>query len=231
MAFEASNFIPMPKSKVTNAQAPHDIHARQLYWTVACNAGLRMLARQTTELLIQAARAAHAGQPERIHGPAEWRALRFLARANARSRTPSALAAFEASSRAAISHVVGRLAHEGYLTRVPSPDDRRCTRLDVTPKGRAALRRDPVEALVEAIRSLEGDAREALHGALRQLLRDLAASGARRQFDVCRACAHFSVTVEDPPHTRQSYRCGRFHSTVDDDAADLLCAHFASASG
>jgi DNA-binding MarR family transcriptional regulator len=182
-----------------------------------------MLAKQTAELLIQAARASRPASSPRELGSAEWMALRFLARANAHSRKPSALAAFEGSSRAAVSHVVGRLEREGYIARRPSPGDRRSYILEVTQKGFGALRNDPLEALVEAVRSLEEGARGALHEALRQVLRDLAESGAHHQFDVCRDCAHFVATVSNGPN---AHWCARFQVGVESEAAELLCAQF-----
>ncbi|HMK81358.1 MAG TPA: MarR family transcriptional regulator [Xanthobacteraceae bacterium] len=176
-----------------------------------------MHARETAELLIQAARVAQAARTRDALTPAEWMALRFFARANPQSRKPSALADFGITSRAAASQVVNRLEQGGYITRVQSPKDRRSYRIDLTAKGHGVLRDDPIEGLVGAVQSLDAPARAALHDALRRVVGGLAASGRRRQFDTCRHCLHLS----DVP-----CECGLFGATINSEAAHLLCAHF-----
>jgi DNA-binding MarR family transcriptional regulator len=176
-----------------------------------------MDARETAELLIQAARVAQAARTRDELTPAEWMALRFFARANPQSRKPSALADFEITSRAAVSQVVGRLEQGGYITRVQSAKDRRSYRVDLTAKGRAVLRDDPIEGLVGAVRSLQPSVRASLHGALRDVVRGLAASGQRRQFDTCRHCVHLSAV---------SCQCNLFDAAINCETARLLCAHF-----
>lgn len=178
---------------------------------------IRMDARETAELLIQAARVAQAARTRDELTPAEWMALRFFARANPQSRKPSALADFEITSRAAVSQVVGRLEHDGYITRVPSAKDRRSYRVDLTAKGRAVLRDDPIEALIGAVRALQPAVRSSLRAGLRDVLRGLAASGRRRQFDTCRHCMHFCDV---------SFECGLFDAAINGEATHLLCAHF-----
>jgi DNA-binding MarR family transcriptional regulator len=187
-----------------------------------------MHARETAELLIQAARVAQAARAPHELGPAEWMALRFFARANPHSRKPSALADFEITSRAAVSQVVSRLEHGGYITRVQSSKDRRSYSIEVTAKGRATLRDDPFEGLVGAVRALDEEARAALQEALREVLGGLAASGKRRRFDTCRHCVHFAPMLDHPgreplEHTPE---CALFRTAVCPEAADLLCAHF-----
>jgi len=176
-----------------------------------------MDARETAELLIQAARVAQAARTRDALTPAEWMALRFFARANAQSRQPSALADFEITSRAAVSQVVGRLEHDGYVTRVQSAKDRRSYRIDLTAKARAMLRDDPIEGLVAAVRSLQPATQASLRAALRDVVSGLAASGRRRQFATCGHCMHFSGV---------SGTCARFGAAVNAEAALLLCAHF-----
>ena len=191
-----------------------------------------MLARETVELLIQAARVADTTRLNGDLRPAEWMALRYFARANDQSRKASALADFEANSRAAVSHIIGRLERRGYLTRRQSEDDGRSFGLEVTAKGQAALQHDPIGSLVHVVRSLPEENRSALHDALREVLTGLAASGARRQFDICRDCAHLirqsASTGLDSPDL--SLECSLFHVAIDPEATNLLCARFRPAS-
>jgi DNA-binding MarR family transcriptional regulator len=181
-----------------------------------------MRARETVELLIQAARVAHTSRAAAELGPAEWMALRFFARANRQSRKPSALADYVASSRAAVSRVIGRLEEGGYLTRQSSPDDGRSYSLAVTSKGEATLRDDPINSLVLAVGLLPHDIRDALHDSLREVLTRLSETGARRHFDVCRDCAH--LRAGDAEDIR--LRCNLFNQALEDEAAQCLCAYF-----
>jgi DNA-binding MarR family transcriptional regulator len=187
-----------------------------------------MLARETVELLIQAARMADTTRLTCDLRPAEWMALRYFARANDYSRKPSALADFEANSRAAVSHIINRLEQGGYLTRRQSQEDGRSFGVDVTARGRAALQRDPINNLVQAVRSLPEPDRDALHDALREVLTGLATAGARRQFDVCRDCAHLMADAagRDPNEVAPDFWCQLFEVAIDADATKLLCAHF-----
>jgi DNA-binding MarR family transcriptional regulator len=187
-----------------------------------------MLARETVELLIQAARTADTTRLSCDLRPAEWMALRYFARANDQSRRASALADFEANSRAAVSPIISRLEQGGYLTRRQSQEDGRSFSLEVTAKGQAALLHDPIGSLVQAVRSLPDQDRDALHNALREVLTGLATSGTRRQFDICRDCAHLiGDTVGSGLDVASSrFWCDLFDVAIEAEATKLLCAYF-----
>jgi DNA-binding MarR family transcriptional regulator len=180
------------------------------------------------ELLIQAARVAYASRPMSSLGPAEWMALRYFARANVQSRTPSALADFEASSRAAVSHIINRLEQDGYLLRHQSPEDARSVSIELTEKGVAAVRDDPIASLERAVRSLSECDQHGLHDCLREVLTHLAMFGVRRQFDVCRDCEFLeprpggNLKAEKEP----AFTCNLLHVAIDVEATQLLCSHF-----
>jgi DNA-binding MarR family transcriptional regulator len=182
-----------------------------------------MLSHEAVMLLLQAARIGHAARSTCELEAAEWAALRFLAQANARSRTASRLAEFQASTRAAVSQVIGRLQEGGYVTREPAADDGRRYDLKVTAKGRAALMNDPVGALAGAVASLPEQDQIALRDSLRKLLAALGDSGVRRHFDFCRDCAHLVADSETAP---SQLACGLLKLPVDIDATKLLCASF-----
>ena len=90
------------------------------------------LARQSIELMGQIARiflfeGTKHGLRER-----EWMALRFLARANRFSRTPSALASYVDTTRGTASYIINELERRGYLERSRSAKDKRSVTLSVT---------------------------------------------------------------------------------------------------
>ncbi len=86
--------------------------------------------------------------------PAQWTVLRFFARANRFSRTPSAFAAFHGTTRGTASQTIKNVETQGYLTRMRSEADGRSARLDLTDKARAILVNDLFEALVRAADAL-----------------------------------------------------------------------------
>src|SRR6266576_2855128 len=74
-------------------------------------------ARETAELLLLVGRFVQAGGYEGELSPAQWMALRFFARANSFSRTPSAFAEFQATTRGTASQAIKALEAGGYLVR------------------------------------------------------------------------------------------------------------------
>jgi len=109
------------------------------------------LARESIELLEQAARILWFEGTKHGLRDREWMALRFLSRANRFSRTPSALASYVGTTRGTASFIIGELERLGYLERKRSATDKRSVTLSVTQQGKKFLVRDPVNVLVEAI--------------------------------------------------------------------------------
>src|SRR5216683_599020 len=113
-----------------------------------------MSARETAELLLLVGRLVQAEGYDGELSPAQWMALRFFARANSFSRTPSAFAEFQATTRGTASQAIKALEAGGYLVRQRSEADGRSVTLRLTDKGNEAVACDPFEALVRAVDSL-----------------------------------------------------------------------------
>jgi hypothetical protein len=98
----------------------------------------------------------------------------------------------------------------------------------LTDKGHEVIARDPFEALVRAVGSLNPQEQTAMHDALHQVLATLAASGAHQHFGACRDCAHLSGELNaDSIGTRRSTpECLLFGAPIEPDDAVLLCVHF-----
>src|SRR5262245_13888628 len=95
-------------------------------------------------------------QREFAHGllPAQWDVLRYLARANAISRTPGALAAFLGTTRGTVSQTLMALEAKGCIARVRTTRDRRVVRLELTDAGRTLLQQDPQLTIRQAVDDL-----------------------------------------------------------------------------
>ena len=149
-----------------------------------------MTARETAELLLLVGRLVQADGYDGELSPAQWMALRFFARANSFSRTPSAFAEFQATTRGTASQAIKALEAGGYLVRQRSQADGRSVTLRLTDKGHEVIARDPFEVLVRAVDSLDAQEQTAMRDALHQVLNTIAASGAHRHFGVCQDCAY-----------------------------------------
>jgi DNA-binding MarR family transcriptional regulator len=187
-----------------------------------------MSARETAELLLLVGRLVQAEGYEGELSPAQWMALRYFARANPFSRTPSAFAEFQATTRGTASQAIKALEAGGYLVRQRSKADRRSVSLRLTNKGNKALARDPFEVLVRAVDSLGAKERTEMQHALHQVLTTVAASGAHRRFGVCQDCTYLAgemccnLTSASP----SALKCLLFGIPIEPADAGLLCVHF-----
>jgi DNA-binding MarR family transcriptional regulator len=95
-----------------------------------------MSARETAELLLMVGRLVQFEGYDGGLSPAQWMALRFFARANSFSRTPSAFAEFQATTRGTASQAIKALEAGGYLVRQRSEADGRSVTLRLKDKGK-----------------------------------------------------------------------------------------------
>ena len=187
-----------------------------------------MSARETAELLLLVGRLVQADGYEGELSPAQWMALRFFARANSFSRTPSAFAEFQATTRGTASQAIKALEAGGYLVRQRSRADGRSVTLRLTDKGHEVVARDPFEVLVRAVDSLNDKEQTAMRDALHHVLTTIAASGAHRHFGVCQDCAYLGgeMYVGSTSASRSALDCLLFGVPIEPDDAGLLCVHF-----
>jgi DNA-binding MarR family transcriptional regulator len=187
-----------------------------------------MSARETAELLLLVGRLVQAEGYDGELSPAQWMALRYFARANPFSQTPSAFAEFQATTRGTASQAIKALEAGGYLVRRRSKADRRSVSLRLTNKGNKALARDPFEVLVRAVDSLDAKERTQTHHALHQVLTTVAASGAHRRFGVCRDCMYLGGEMRCNLTSANSsaLECRLFGVPIQSEDAGLLCVHF-----
>ena len=171
------------------------------------------------ELLVHVGRVAQSEDTRSDLTAAQWTCLRFFARANASTRTPSAFASFQATTRGTASQIVKSLERRGLLARTRSDRDRRSVRFDLTEEGRATLARDPQQDLVGLIGAL-GEAESARF--LTTLSR-LASALARQRdvpaFGTCRDCAHFGTSGGTP-------RCACMAADLSAEEMHRLCARY-----
>ena len=187
-----------------------------------------MSGRETAELLLLVGRLVQAEGYDGELSPAQWMALRFFARANPFSRTPSAFAEFQATTRGTATQAIKALEAGGYLVRQPFKMDGRSVSLRLTGKGKKALARDPFEVLVRAVDSLDATERTAMRRALHQVLSTLVTSGAHRRIGACQDCTHLGREMcgDLPSMGPLAAQCLLFGVPIQPEDAGLLCVHF-----
>jgi MarR family transcriptional regulator, negative regulator of the multidrug operon emrRAB len=186
------------------------------------------LARETVELLVQAARIWYFEGSRHGLRDREWMALRFLARANRFSRTPSALANFVGTTRGTASQIVKVLEKKGFLLRQPAAEDKRSVILCVTAQGEKFLGHDPINVLVKAIAALSIERQTSSRDALRQMLDWLDVTQHRQHADICKECTFLTengagaATGDASPQ----FTCRFFRTPITPEETALLCANF-----
>jgi DNA-binding MarR family transcriptional regulator len=122
--------------------------------------------------------------------PGQWSVLRYFARANRFSRTPSAFAAFHSTTRGTASQAIKSLVAQGYLRQTRSETDGRSIRLDLTAKARAFIVDDPFEALARAADALPPGVRGHFVNALQRMQGHVASEMGKPLFGTCEMCDH-----------------------------------------
>lgn len=176
---------------------------------------------EAAHLIDRLKRLARAGERIDDLNPAQWDALRYLARANRFSRTPAALADYLASTRGTISQTLIALESKGYVTREVSQRDRRSIDLALTGQGEEALRNDPLLLVARDIEQAAGSGAKELVESLRATLRTAIARNNGRAFGACFACRHFRT------HTRPSgpspHHCALLDEPLSEADSRAIC--------
>jgi len=182
------------------------------------------LAREMIELLLQTARIMEAQASEHDLRAPEWMALRFLARANKISRTPSALADALALTRATTSQIIKLLEDKAFLTRQRSESDGRSVLLRVTRKGERVLADDPLGKVLTIVDELDPDEQATIGQALRRALTSPALNHGQPRVNVCRDC--FFLGRNNARSDTEEFTCHLTSATLDAADIDLRCVFF-----
>ncbi|PWE34449.1 MarR family transcriptional regulator [Maritimibacter sp. 55A14] len=177
------------------------------------------------ELIIHLARLAQSGETDPRLTPAQWTALRYFARANRFSRTPSAFSSFHATTRGTASQTVKSLVALGLLEGQRSEADGRSTLFELTATGHALLERDPLCCLTAALDGLAPETRAALLDGLRDVQTGLASARGTEHFGTCGDCCHREKSSGGGCY------CASVLATVPEGEEGKLCIGFAPRGG
>lgn len=174
---------------------------------------------RSAELIVQLARLAQSGPDGNRLSAAQWSALRYFARANRFSRTPSAFSEFHATTRGTASQTVKSLVAIGLLARRCNEADGRSTLIELTEAGHEMLERDPLGDLRAVLGAMAPERRRALADALRESTEALARYRQAPSFGRCDECTHCA------PAEQGAY-CHCTRSLLLEDEMDALCVDF-----
>lgn len=155
------------------------------------------------------------------HGlkPAQWEALRFLARANRFSRTPGGLTAYLGLTKGTVSQTLMALERDGLIEKTANPGDGRSVRLDLSRDGRALLERDGMAAVGEAFSALAPANRTALQEGLPALVGAMLSARGGRAFGICHDCRHFAADARGPDR----HYCRLLQQPLEGFEAEQIC--------
>jgi len=176
------------------------------------------------ELLVHLGRAVQSEDARSELTAAQWTCLRFFARANGSTRTPSAFASFQATTRGTASQIIKSLERRGLVSRTRSDRDRRSVCFDLTDKGRTMLANDPLRVLVGLIDGLDDAESARFLSTLSGLAAALAAKRDAPSFGTCRDCSHFGTTGD-------AAYCACMAAELATDETAKLCASYAPMPG
>jgi len=193
------------------------------------------LIRETVELLVQAAGACQVLDDLRGLRDREWKALRFLARANRFSKSPTAVADYIGTTRATATQIIKTLEDKSYVVREPAPRDKRSVMLCVTAQGENLLaQHDPISGMANAIATLGAEDRLKLRNALNEILNRIDAPRSETAVGRCSDCIFLRKGADARPgkaRTDVEFRCRLHRAQLALYETEQLCTSFERASG
>jgi DNA-binding MarR family transcriptional regulator len=176
---------------------------------------------EAAHLIDRLERLARSGEQTAGLNPAQWEALRYLARANRFSRTPAALADYLASTRGTVSQTLIALEQKDLVSRTQSDKDKRSVEISLTARGKTTLRNDPLLALARDIDGSAGRRVGDLAATLRATLRSAIVRNDGRAFGACLTCRHFRADVR--PGSGSPHHCALLDEPLSAADSRAIC--------
>ena len=150
--------------------------------------------------------------------PVQWEALRYLARANALSNTPGALARYLGSTKGTISQSLLALEKKGMVQKQVRGQDSRSVSLKLTLAGQDILLKDKLLPLEAEIDALGVKTRKRFDRALDALLTAETLRQGEPSFGTCMTCRYYREMPNGTPAL-----CMKVNATVAPAETTLIC--------
>ena len=180
---------------------------------------------ETSEILApleRLTRLMRAGRHYCELNPAQWEALRYIARANRFSNSPGGLTRFLGSTKGTVSQTIKALERKGLIAKSQRANEKRSVCLALTEKGTAFLKNDPLTDFLTTIDDLGGKTKRRLAKGLRDLLEAEVIRQKQASFGVCSTCRYYREKGHEIdlgwPHA-----CMKFEVGLSNADAELVC--------
>jgi DNA-binding MarR family transcriptional regulator len=150
--------------------------------------------------------------------PVQWEALRYLARCNALSHSPGAMARYLGSTKGTVSQTIKALAAKGLVLKQVAGLDQRGVVLFLTDKGKSLLAGDDALVLQADIAELTDKTRKRFDRALDALLEQERLRHGEPSFGTCLDCRFYREAA-----TGLAAHCMKVNAAVSPDETKLIC--------
>lgn len=177
------------------------------------------------ELVDRLSRIAHSLQFAEGLNPAQWEALRYVARANRNSCSPGALADFMGSTKGTVSQTLKALESKGLIERHRKSGDRRAVQITVTEDGRNLLARDPLGQIHDALTPFDRTRQLEIVNGMQRLLDIVQRHQQIPEFGPCLNCTHYKPEACDESNSI-GCRCGVSGELFSSLEIENICVDF-----
>ncbi len=177
------------------------------------------------ELVDRLSRIAHTLQFAEGLNPAQWEALRYVARANRTSCSPGALADFMGSTKGTVSQTLKALEAKGLIQRTRRDCDKRAVMITLTDGGREVLGRDPLGVISDALAPCSQTEQSELLSGMERLLAAVQLRQGIPEFGPCLECCHYKPEACSETNS-VGCRCGVSGELFHALEIDGICADF-----
>lgn len=177
------------------------------------------------EIVDRLSRIAHSLQFAEGLNPAQWEALRFVARANRTSCSPGALAAFMGSTKGTVSQTLKALESKGLIERCRKVGDRRAVQITLTGQGEALLEKDPLGEIHDALAPCSQAEQMQVVQGIERLLGIVQSHQNIPEFGQCLDCCHYKPEACTETNS-VGCRCGVSGELFSSLELDKICADF-----
>jgi DNA-binding MarR family transcriptional regulator len=150
--------------------------------------------------------------------PVQWEALRYLARCNALSHSPGAMARYLGSTKGTVSQTIMALEKKGVLSKQVDPKDSRGVALYLTEAGNALLADDDLNVVKADIAELTDKTRRRFDRALDALLEQARLRVGEPGFGTCLDCRYYREASSGI-----SAHCMKVNATVSIAETKMIC--------
>jgi DNA-binding MarR family transcriptional regulator len=153
--------------------------------------------------------------------PVQWEALRYLARCNALSHSPGAMARYLGSTKGTVSQTIKALEKKELLTKRVDAKDSRGIELYLSDTGKALLADDDFNVVKADIAELSEKTRRRFDRALDALLEQARLRHGEPAFGTCLGCRYYREAS-----TGLAAHCMKANAAVTSDETKLICVEF-----